>query len=276
MTGRSEIILWTVAAMCLSLILWKGRWRLNTAPIQPFAISPPLALALFAVIIVLGQLGLQAARWQFQIPAPSGSGGVTMQQMAQATLGFYAGELIGLAAFILMLNSAPSTGIDQRLSTAKSALLGIVTLLIAYPLVATVGSVAGLIESMIRHRPVDLIAHDTLRQFIESPVDGWYLTMAGLVIVGAAVVEEVLYRGLIQATLVNLRFGRWPAIVITSTIFALMHWSVAQINAVVALFALSLVFGWAYERTGRLITTIIMHAVFNAANLLMATLGHTT
>ena len=49
-----------------------------------------------------------------------------------------------------------------------------------------------------------------------------------------------------------------------------MHIGTAAPHAVLALFVLSLCFGAAYERSGRLTVPIVMHAIFNLANLAVA------
>ena len=54
---------------------------------------------------------------------------------------------------------------------------------------------------------------------------------------------------------------------IVSAFFAVMHIGNSEPHAVAALFVLSLGFGWAYERTGRLTAPIVMHMGFNAGNL---------
>jgi len=36
------------------------------------------------------------------------------------------------------------------------------------------------------------------------------------------------------------------------------------------LLVLSIILGWIYERTGRLIASLILHGLFNATNLLLA------
>ena len=69
-----------------------------------------------------------------------------------------------------------------------------------------------------------------------------------------------LDRGIVQQLLRQLAYPPWGAIAITSGVFALMHLSVADPYAVVPLFVLSLGFGWAFERTGRLAAPIVMQA----------------
>jgi membrane protease YdiL (CAAX protease family) len=270
-----DFIMIGAATLATALIIWKRWWRLNNAPRRPLVIQPPIALALYAGIIVLGQIGLQVARSAFQIPMPADGVDPSLTHMAQATLGFYGGELIGVLVFAYLMHHAPPRPrIGARPGLIKSLLIGVIALIVGYPIVSAVGGTAGMVESVIRGQPMDLIAHETLRQFVTSPVDGWYILMAALVIVGAAVAEEVLYRGLIQATMVELRINRWVAIICTSAFFSAMHATIVPPHALVALFALSLLFGWAYERTARLSTSMLMHGLFNAGNLLMALLTH--
>ena len=117
---------------------------------------------------------------------------------------------------------------------------------------------------------MDVIAHDTLAQLAESPAGLWLVVMSIQVVFIAPLLEEVLYRGILQRTLTSLDLGRWTGIVITSTVFVMMHVGAARWHALPALFLLSLGFGWVYERTGRLAAPIAMHVMFNALNLALA------
>ena len=93
---------------------------------------------------------------------------------------------------------------------------------------------------------------------------GWQVIMA--VTAGAIVPigEELLFRGLAQS-LLRRHFGPWPAVLVASAIFAAVHYT--QPQAVPSLFVLAVVMGYNYERTGRLLAPILIHAFFNAANL---------
>jgi len=75
----------------------------------------------------------------------------------------------------------------------------------------------------------------------------------------------------LQASLARTGMNRWLAISITSIVFAAAHGSV-DVHALPVLFVLSLAFGWVFERTGRLTSAIVMHALFNAANFALAML----
>jgi membrane protease YdiL (CAAX protease family) len=57
-------------------------------------------------------------------------------------------------------------------------------------------------------------------------------------------------------------WARWVSVLLTSTLFSLVHpaWSIPPI------FVLSICLGYAYERTGNVWTNITMHAVFNSVS----------
>lgn len=106
----------------------------------------------------------------------------------------------------------------------------------------------------------------------------------------APVVEELLFRGVIQGWLQRIRgearsnpdaliLGgpvdesapsksrplHIPAIVITSVLFGLAHWS--QGPAPISLFVLSLGIGYLYQRTGSLVACIVVHMLLNAITM---------
>ena len=86
----------------------------------------------------------------------------------------------------------------------------------------------------------------------------------------APLVEELLFRGAIQDYM--LRKGMKPlnAILIASAIFGIVHMNPIQIPFA---FAIGLIFGWLYYRTGSVVPGIIGHFINNSiACLQMATL----
>ena len=81
-------------------------------------------------------------------------------------------------------------------------------------------------------------------------------------IIGASILEEALFRGVLQPTLVH-RFGPAGGIAVTSMLFGLVH--MADIWAVVPLMMVGAIAGWLRHRTGGLGAPILFHAVHNAA-----------
>lgn len=96
----------------------------------------------------------------------------------------------------------------------------------------------------------------------------WKLLLVLIVVVGAPIVEEIVYRQVVQQDLVK-RWGRTVGIVATAAVFAAVH---MQLVEFAGLFAFALVLGVTRQRTGRLGTSIVTHMAFNAAGLLMVIL----
>ena len=90
-------------------------------------------------------------------------------------------------------------------------------------------------------------------------------TVFGVVVL-APVSEELLFRGIFQSMLRAYRVGPWPAVAISSALFVWMHMGVP--HDVVPLLPLAIVLGYSYERCGRLVPSILIHALFNGVNVL--------
>lgn len=94
------------------------------------------------------------------------------------------------------------------------------------------------------------------------------LNMAAMffaIAIAAPVVEELLFRGLLQNALAKY-VPIWGAILLSSLLFALVH---LQPYAVPGLMSLSIAFGYLYHRTGSLRTNIILHMANNVLALVM-------
>jgi membrane protease YdiL (CAAX protease family) len=69
----------------------------------------------------------------------------------------------------------------------------------------------------------------------------------------------------------SYRIAAWPAVAISSTLFVLAHWGIP--HDVVPLLPLAVVLGYSYERCGRLVPSILIHAIFNALMTVMFLAG---
>ncbi len=86
------------------------------------------------------------------------------------------------------------------------------------------------------------------------------------VVIMAPLAEEIFFRGITQSML-RQYMRPWPAIILASVFFGMMH--VPSWQDVVALIALGVILGYNYERTGRLISPIVLHATFNGVMILL-------
>ena len=113
-------------------------------------------------------------------------------------------------------------------------------------------------------------------EFLDAPDAGagWKLLAVFVALVAAPVVEELVFRGIIQSALAKAFKSKWWAIAVSSIIFAAVHLRfpgeapyVQGLEQLLPLFVLAVVLGYNYERTGRLWASILIHLLFNGINL---------
>jgi membrane protease YdiL (CAAX protease family) len=152
---------------------------------------------------------------------------------------------------------------------------GAITTLLGIPIVLAIGVLSFLAATLLARangatEPSE-IAHGTLSEILTlreaSGLSWWLLPVVVQVVVLAPLLEEVLYRGCLQSAFVSATGRSWPSILAASAIFALVHASAVPWHAMPTLFAVGVVCGLAFERTGRLGPAILFHAAFNALNL---------
>lgn len=98
-----------------------------------------------------------------------------------------------------------------------------------------------------------------LRLFVDAP--SWKIALLGLLVVFIGpFFEEIVFRGWLYGGL-QKEWGDTPALLLSSGLFALIH---GDAPGLPALFALGMVFGWVYRRSGSLWASILVHAFWNA------------
>ncbi len=146
------------------------------------------------------------------------------------------------------------------------------SIIVVFAATALMSMILPLIMVAVTGERPDAMAHDLLPLLRSEP---WGLTKCGMIataVVGAPIMEELLFRGLMQTAILQsgLLRSRWVVIVVVSCLFALIHTGVAQWYALPALFTLSLGLGYVYERSGSLYASMLMHAAFNAVQITVA------
>lgn len=87
----------------------------------------------------------------------------------------------------------------------------------------------------------------------------------------APIVEELLFRGILQPALAKASRSGWIAIVLSGGLFGLTHLPYA--DTIPALSVFGVLLGWLYARTGSLALVIVVHALFNGKTLAWLVLG---
>lgn len=166
--------------------------------------------------------------------------------------------LVGMMTFRLGLARGMGLALDRKLWILTRGVAGF---LIMVPLVWAAMLLGRLVvPEAYNHEHV-------LVTFGREASTGWFLVTAAGAVVLAPIVEELFVRGLLQSMLRRYLGHPWPAILLTSLIFAIGHAPFYQ--DMPALFLFSIGLGYNYERSGRLIPCMIMHACLNASAMWM-------
>lgn len=151
----------------------------------------------------------------------------------------------------------------------KSVSLGIFSWILAFPMIVAITQLLTVVLS--DWFGFDLTEQLAVRQ-VKSVLPYPFLLTATVltVVVVVPMIEELLFRGFLQEALISW-MKPWRAIVVTSVVFALFHFSISQgINNLLilsSLFLLSCMLGFLKERQGSLWAPVGLHATFNAISL---------
>ena len=148
--------------------------------------------------------------------------------------------------------------------------VGVVGLATSLPVVLAVGAMVNQV-SIRWVEPPPQVQHEML-ELVGDPQTSWVAITAMLVSAAmlAPLLEEIIYRGLVQSALITIGAGhhRWSVVLIASCWFTLVHTNVTW-QGKPGLFVLAICLGWLYERTGSLWPSIIVHMGFNAVMFFM-------
>lgn len=263
---------WAIAAAAaLAFLLRRGRLSLADAPPRPpLHPHPGVTFALATAAMLLAPFAARAIAAGIDADPLR----PTVATLALLSLGAALAQAPVVGAFLFLAARGVRLIPDRRPPPARALWTGFLALALLVPLVQAASIAARGIVALLGGPPSDAIAHQTLALMSGAAVDGWWVCLALLVTLAVPLIEEVIYRGLLQQGLIQVGLSRWPAILLVSGFFALRHVGAVEPDAIPALAALSVGFGWVYERTGRLAAPVLMHALFNMGNLGLALALH--
>lgn len=101
---------------------------------------------------------------------------------------------------------------------------------------------------------------------LPAPLDAYWFTVPVLLLsaLRAGLTEEVIVIGYLFERLRRLGWGTWQIIVSTAALRGLYH-LYQGVPALIGNFAMGLLFGWLYQRTGRLVPLIVAHTLIDVA-----------
>ncbi|MFN7020673.1 MAG: lysostaphin resistance A-like protein [Phycisphaerales bacterium] len=265
---------------------WLARWlgaRRDVSGVES-AVWLTAALAVFIAPILGGSIAAQ-------MPETVIGDADSVRRIAATQLAGFGLALVVGVVMVGLLRRGAGAGADRAGLTIgpMDPVRGAVWLAAIVPLYVLVSRGATWVDRAVRGERGETIQHETLKR-LSAAFEGsggedraWAWVVVASVVVLVPAVEEILYRGFLQSLFVRVLApgggrgagGRWGAIAATSVVFALMHVATGVVpwSAGVALLTLSIALGVAFERTGRLGVPIVMHALFNAANVAVVAFG---
>lgn len=190
---------------------------------------------------------------------------VTKWAGAEPGFGTFVGYVTGFVltiAFALWQRKWRGPGDKSRKRAGdKKGKTGLIALWVLWGIVLVIAT------SMVIEPIVDLfpsIGMEALSKAIGT--GGWAILTS---VVAAPILEEVLFRGIVQRSLVE-HIGRFRGIVAAAAIFGIVHFIPQQI---VNAFFVGLILGFIYYRTRSIIPVVLIHALNNALAFIQMSVG---
>lgn len=271
----TEIVPFVAAALvALGALAWRGCLRQNAladAPVRlHFAVTD---VGVGLVIMFLGMAMYGPVLRFVGLPIPGDENATSVQQ-ALLPLVAQLSSQFPVVLFVIWRARQDQEGTwrlgIQSRHPSNEIIAGFLALLAALPIVLGANA-CGIAIGLFVGEETPAIGHDLLQQLVDNPepIAGSLLIVSAVIL--APVFEEFIFRGLLQTFFVGLvgPSARWLAIVATSAIFAVIHLGSVPWQVLPGLFALSMMLGWLYEKHGSLLPCIVLHGMFNAANVVM-------
>lgn len=183
-----------------------------------------------------------------------------------------AGFQLGLLGGVALLPAGRGQSLLGSVFTRSSLVSGGAAFLIALPIITLV-NLAWLWVLNALNIPAD--QQDLLRLFTATDSAVLFGVMVVLATLVAPLAEELLFRAALFRYL-RTRIPRWLALLLPGTVFAALHVNWTNLDGLASfapLIALAVVFSLAYERTGRIGTAVVAHALFNLHTILILLSG---
>lgn len=175
-----------------------------------------------------------------------------------ASAAFTASLLLALAGFLRLRRfDLNSLGGFSKIGFFRTAITGGVLMLAAYPLIF----LADIVTQRFLQREPDRQA--IVEMFSQSTTLSQRILIIVLAVSLAPIAEEFIFRFFFYGV-AKRYFGRGIAVVVSSLLFAAVH---AHLPAFAPLFVLGTCFAIAYEWSGSILVSMMMHALFNACTL---------
>ncbi len=244
------------------------------AGLRDLSTLPAVVFIFAAFVVLLAQsAGPQVLS---QIPWVHEQGYTDFQMGSLNSVASYVFAIIAGLGMLFILKKSAATGEGDDKSGLGLSLLdfpvGLGCFLLAFPFIRLMQILGEFAYVQTQDAKPTGMGHETLTALVNEPSNPWVLVLVGGAVIGAPIVEELVFRVFLQGALIKWLKSPWLSIILTSILFAAIHrlnatpvpWHVMPV-----LFAVGLTCGIAYERTRRVGVPITMHMCFNLFNVVM-------
>ena len=280
MSMNWSLVGWGVLAILAVAVVMRVEWFLASPRVGPaWQLRAEPSVFGFGAAFLASAVGAQLLTMAFRLNDES----PPLMQKSLQGIGAHGAQL-AVVAFILLARRFRPRGASTAVTRGgvhqhpravlESVMMAVAAALLLWPVIQAVGGSIGAIERWFG-TSTPAVGHQTIEILLKAGAHDpwWWLTIASAVVL-APLAEEFVYRGLLQQGLKAIGLGTGTAIVITSFLFAIVHWAAltdgSRLVGLTTLFILALGWGMLYERTGRMAAPVLAHAIFNATNVLIA------
>lgn len=207
--------------------------------------------------------------------------GETELQAINSVGSYLFGIVAGIGMLFILKGSARSSEGTNDTGLGLSLLdipVGMGCFVLAFPFIELLNMLGMFIYTQTQSQTPEGLGHPTLDMLKDQPENPWVWAIVGGAIIGAPIVEELIFRVFLQGALLKWLKSPWLSIVLSSIIFASIHRignEPVPYYSLLPIFAVGLTCGVAYERTKRVGVPMTMHICFNALNVLLVVLTNT-
>lgn len=261
-----------LAVVLIAVLAWRGLLSnrflrlgpLRDVPLSWFDFAAAILMWLGGQMIAMSVLRSSAGPDILTSTAPAA---VAVRMLTLQLLGF------GPAVLWFVIRCVQSEGGLRRAGIVpRRPLRDLAVAVLAFPvmmvLVTAVMTLSAAAANALGHPPPP-VQHELLNTYTEPMPPAVFALLLLSTVVLAPILEEFLWRGLLQTVALQAlgHTRRWWVILPAAAAFGLIHAAAVPVTALPALVLLGVIFGYLYERTGSLWPGIMVHAGFNAINV---------
>lgn len=174
---------------------------------------------------------------------------------------------IAVALFILVANPITIAILALAVRLARASQVEYLALLVPQTRDLWLGIIGlvvliALSDAFLYFSGQSLVTPFQLQSYTTAAAEGWLAPFLIAAVIVAPASEEIIFRGFLFRGWVRSDWAAWPAIVVISVLWAALHvqydWT-----GILQIFVIGLFLGWMRWRSGSLLLTMLLHALFN-------------